>query len=599
MGVPGFVSWLREYCKDIMILNSLMKKPKILYIDGNCLIHPKCFEVLEFCKDIKNIDKLENIMFERICAYISFLVDYVNPEECYFAVDGVAPVAKINQQRKRRYRSIDDANMKDELKSKYNINLDTKWSNIVITPGTDFMEKLHQHLVKYFENKAKLYKGKVKYVYSSYRTPGEGEHKILKDIRRRTYSDDDIIRSKDDDIYVIYGLDADLFFLAMASQKKNIYLLREEFHLVQGKPVKHEIIDPIDDVAEDMRYVSIDLTKKCYDDRIMNIIYQKSIEDGHEIFNLDGLDKEDYWNDFVFICYFLGNDFLPHFPSIDVHKSGLDIVIDCYTDIIIRLHTKLITVERNKSNTNIIINNIFLLDVLKELGEKEEQYFMEILPERNYYRQKKRCYASDEYSKKIWEIENMRFDINDPIKLGIGCKDEWKFRYYEYYFGVSEHYQEHVDLMAYCYIEGLSWVTKYYYDDCPSWIWQYPFTHAPFISDIYNYMKKSKLDINNINFVKSRPLTPYIQLISVLPPSCVNIMPQKYAHLVSDANSPIIDMFPTKVELDMIGKDMYWMCVPMLPYLDISRIFNAIKNIKLSKEETVRNKEIDDLHFIM
>src|SRR5688572_17844150 len=114
MGVPGFVSCLRQYCHDRMIL-SLLQNPDILYIDGNCLIHPKCFEVLEHCKQNTNLNDIEDMMFKRICNYIDFLIDYANPKECYFAVDGVAPIAKINQQRKRRYRSIDDASMKDDL----------------------------------------------------------------------------------------------------------------------------------------------------------------------------------------------------------------------------------------------------------------------------------------------------------------------------------------------------------------------------------------------------------------------------------------------------------------------------------------------------
>lgn len=595
MGVPGFVSWLRGYCKDAMILASLPRDARILYIDGNCLIHPKCFDVLGSFKGSADIDILEQLMFKRICNFIDFLIGYVSPQECYFAVDGVAPVAKINQQRKRRYRAVDDANMKDDLKAKHKLNPDIKWSNTVITPGTDFMERLHQHLLKYFNNKSKDNIKGIKYIYSSYHTAGEGEHKILKDIRGRLSSDNMVIKGNGDDIYVIYGLDADLFFLAMASQGRNIYLLREEFHFVQGKVVKHELIDPIDDVAEEMRFVSIDIIKESYVKRIKDIIVQKiNFDEEHQMNNLN--ENDDYWNDFTFICYFLGNDFLPHLPSIDVHKSGLDIVIDCYTDIFIRYQSKLISVDV-LDNSKVTINNIFLIGLLKELGDREEGYFTGILPEYNYYKQKRRCFASDEYSRELWEIENMRFEVSDPIKLGEGNVNEWKFRYYEYYFGISEHYQEHVDLMAYSYLEGLSWVTKYYYNGCPSWSWQYPFTHAPFISDIYQYLKGNKVDINEILFVKSNPLTPYVQLISVLPPSCVSIMPRGYTHLIIDPNSPIIDMYPPKVELDMIGKDMYWMCIPMLPYLDIGRILDAVKNIKLPDDEEIRNREHDDFYF--
>jgi 5'-3' exonuclease len=172
MGVPGFVTWIRQYCKDRMILNSLPKGEscEVLYIDGNCLVHPKCFEVLDYCKNVTSIEKLENLMFKRIVKYISFLVDYVQPKECYFAIDGVAPLAKISQQQKRRYRSIEDAIMKDDIKRQFNVKVDSRWSNVVITPGTEFMERLHLYLLRYFQMKKEG--SKVKYIYSSYHTSG-------------------------------------------------------------------------------------------------------------------------------------------------------------------------------------------------------------------------------------------------------------------------------------------------------------------------------------------------------------------------------------------------------------------------------------------
>ncbi|AYV80815.1 MAG: XRN 5'-3' exonuclease [Harvfovirus sp.] len=586
MGVPGFVAWLRDYFKDIMIYNSLPSDPDVLYIDGNCLIHPKCFEILDNCPDIESHEKLEGLMFRRITKFIDYLVDYVSPKkECYFAVDGVAPLAKINQQRKRRFRAIDDAEMKDQLKQKYNLPLPTKWTNTVITPGTDFMEKLHNYLHKYFKTKAANCKKGITYRYSSYHTSGEGEHKILKDIRTLLRTK----QSKDDDTYVIYGLDADLFFLSMASMKKNIYLLREEFHFVQGKAVKRELFDPIDDVAEEMRYVSIDITKECYDKRISEIIMQK--REPTYRFTESDLSTE-YWDDFVFICYFLGNDFLPHLPSIDIHKEGLDIVIDCYTDIMITLNQKLIIPgEKTK------INTIFLLELLRKLSDMEELYFSEMLPEFNHKRGKRRCFAQDEYSRELWSIENMKFHVDDNIQLGTGSKEDWQFRYYSHYFGVSEYYQEHVDSMAKLYAEGLMWVLKYYFEECPSYTWLYPFTHAPFISDIYKYLNESKLDVNDIMFSMQKPLTPCVQLLSVLPPACSNLLPKKYTHLVTSAKSPILDLYPTKVPLDMINKDMYYMCVPMLPYLDVNRILHAVKDIKLTEQDTLRNKETEDYIF--
>jgi 5'-3' exonuclease len=607
MGVPGFVAWLRSYFKDEMIMTKIMSSlldsnssdlVEILYIDGNCLIHPKCFEVIANCKTQLEADKLEKIMFKRICKYISYLVGYVQPKICYFAVDGVGPAAKINQQRYRRYKAIEDNDIKQKIKDKYKIKTINEWNNTVITPGTQFMRRLHDYLLDYFTQQNQ--QNKTKYIYSSYLTPGEGEHKILNHLRN--------LPNDNNNNYVIYGLDADLFFLSLSCDKKNIYLLREEHHFINGKMEKVELFDLVDDVSEDLRYVSIDIVKKCYNIRLCDIV-KKRIDFDDVVTDKKCLNKllsrTNYYTDFVFICYLLGNDFLPHLPTIDIKKGGLDIIIDCYIDTYININLnsnsdqliQLVT----KHDGNIAINNIFLTELLRSMSELEEQFYREIIPKYEYKmarRNKMGCLSSDPYAVELWELENMihinkEDKSNDPIKLGYGDKDVWKFRYYEYYFNISQHYDEFVDMTSKMYLEGLVWVTKYYYVNCPSWQWKYPFAHAPFISDIYNFIVKNNFDINTIIFNIGKPLTPQLQLLAVLPNKCNDLVEKEYRYLMTNTNSPIIDMYPKSVKLDTLHKDMYWSCIPMLPYLDIDRILNATKNIKLKNVLT----PINDIHI--
>ena len=77
----------------------------------------------------------------------------------YLCVDGVAPRAKMNQQRSRRFRSVQEAKEKDEDKEKLIQMLKSQngeewweerrqemskktWDSNAITPGTPFMFKL-------------------------------------------------------------------------------------------------------------------------------------------------------------------------------------------------------------------------------------------------------------------------------------------------------------------------------------------------------------------------------------------------------------------------------------------------------------------------
>lgn len=574
MGVPGFVAWLREYFKDRMILHSLPQMVDILYIDGNCMMHPKCFEVIaniaQFYDNITH-DKMEEIMFQRIAKYITYLVDYVQPQKCYFAVDGVGPMAKINQQRFRRYKSIVDNDFKKKLKEKYNRNkglaVANEWSNTVITPGTDFMVRLHNFLNKFFKNINKNNTNSTEYIYSSYLEPGEGEHKIMEHLRKEP----------DDTVSVVYGLDADLFFLTLASKKNNIYLLREEVHFVNGKVDKHELFDIIDDIAEDMRFVSIDILRDCYETRIKDIIIEKYNERYDQKYDNQYKMKNHFCDDLIFLCNLLGNDFIPHLPTIDIKKHGLDMIMDAYIDTYLNLHCELIKIDKN----NKIINMIFFKEVIRILSEYEQRYYYEVLPKHKNKIARRQCPSQDPYEIELWNYENLRDqEIIDPIKCGNGPKDVWKFRYYEYYYGISASYNEFVATLAKEYLDGLKWITEYYYSGNPSWKWKYPFIHAPFLSDIYNFIDKTNYDINNVTFQLGEPLKPEIQLLAVLPKACSELIPLKYRKLMVDNESPISDLYPSYVKIDRLYHDANWNCLPLLPFLDIDRILNVTKDIK-------------------
>ena len=100
-------------------------------------------------------------------------------------MDGVAPRAKMNQQRARRFRTAKDAqDMKDrlELQGKQVPNL---FDSNAISPGTEFMMELCKQLhffIKYKCSTDPLYQ-KLEVILTDGTVPGEGEHKMLDYIR--------------------------------------------------------------------------------------------------------------------------------------------------------------------------------------------------------------------------------------------------------------------------------------------------------------------------------------------------------------------------------------------------------------------------------
>jgi len=261
----------------------------------------------------------------------------------------------------------------------------------------------------------------------------------------------------------------------------------------------------------------------------------------------------------------------------------------------------LVYYEENK----IKINYIVLTEILRICAAKESYYFAKILPEHIESAHKKKCPSDDSYTKEVWELDNIRnVKVEDVIMLGVGKPEEWKLRYYTHYFSNLEKCKDirdvvckdHIKNLCHNYFEGLEWVTKYYFEGCPSWMWQYKWTHSPFISDLYYYLKNNPV---NITFKKDKPLEPCVQLLSVLPPACHKELPKKYQPLVTSMDSPIKDMFPeTKdIVIDMIHMDQLWQCIPMIPYLDVNRIKEECSKYKLSKNDMILNKIFDEIKY--
>lgn len=582
MGVPGFFGWLiRKYKNNNIVIPQLNDDQRVhsLFIDANCLFHPQCFKVLGHTPNWKTVSTLENKMIKRILNYIDYLIEVTSPTDMVMiSVDGVAPTAKMSQQRKRRFRSLTDARDRSELRKKHGLDVEKPWSNIVITPGTIFMEKLHKELNKYIKKR----KG-VKILYSSYHSCGEGEHKILKYIKDSIISEQSM-----DNIYVVYGLDADLIFLSIASQRKNMYLLRE-YDQFQKTDNKVEILDIVEEVEEELRFVSIDEMKLLFFSHFkrisQNILGNIKGSKPNLTILFDQSKMNNMLNDFVVICFFLGNDFLPHIPSVDIQVNGLDMVIEAY------LNTYLITTQNLVVlKPNVHLNTNVLKMFLGYIAKREDYYFKNILPKYKSRMANRECRSSNPYDKEVWDIENIRnIKVTDHIRLGEDDPELWRHRYYSHHFNIKFDQASLINKVAYHFLRGVMWVLKYYFEECPSWNWTFPYMHAPFISDIHNILKNNKIDINSIIFEDTGPLDPCEQLLAVLPPECNHLLPISYQHLVKSIDSPIIDLYPTSVILDMQSQDKYWKCSPIIPNVDTIRIKNAAKGLTLTPVESIRN----------
>ena len=568
MGVPGFFLWLIQNYKQekFVFKKSSLKKEDDLYkqvnnidyflIDTNCMLHPECFKVLAENEKINDIDKLQRKMYKACIEYLEKIIEIADPKKgVYIAIDGVAPIAKIKQQRSRRFKSVYDRQLYSNIRKKHGKEEPFFWNNSAITPGTKFMRELDQLIRDWAVKFAK--KRKLEILYSSCNTPSEGEHKLLQYIyknKEKNYS------------YLMYGLDADLIFLTLATGLNNIYLLREA--------------NQMNKKDKGFNYVSIEIMKNAIFGSCESILKEKE-------FDIE-INKDNVINDFIFICYLMGNDFLPHLPSLDIYEGAIDLLLDTYIEVFTEHNEYLINRDNKPS-----INNKMFNDLIMELSLSETQILAE-----NYGKKKKifRCRSDDPYEKELHKIENLQFNIKDTIQLGNGSYEEYRERYYKHHFNVDkEDIEDFAKQMVYHYMRGLKWITLYYFDTCPSWEWYYPYDYPPFLTDIYKY----QVSFDDINFEIGNHLCPFEQLMCVLPKQSAYLLPKSLQKIMLNINSSVSHLYPTTFEIDLVNKKKFWMGHPKLPPLEIENIkvmFNKYKH-KLSYIENDMNS-VKNIHKV-
>jgi 5'-3' exonuclease/20S proteasome alpha/beta subunit len=422
MGVPKFFRWLSErYPKVIQRhgcppnaettqehfgtdpptnmpkpdpLSTCGLAPEIdrLYIDMNGIIHGCSHNNSEAEENgeegVANIS--EDEIFRNICYYLDRVVkDIAKPKQLvYMAIDGVAPRAKLNQQRSRRYRSgkegeiertVYDAHLEamererernrqrkmeetgdfdDEINlhsqnrdeqredeetlltevepgrftgkfethesdSTFGLGDESADSNIfhsnVITPGTSFFSECTKHIEHFIQFKLSTDPAwkDLDIIFSGPNVPGEGEHKIMEFMRQQKSRPDYDPNLR----HCIMGQDGDLIMLGLVTHEPNLFLLREQV---------------IFDRRRNDRLAAHGLDAYIHNPNFeflhMNILrdYFAFEFETSNVWPESPYDLERTIDDFVFMTFFVGNDFLPHMPALDIADEAFDLLFYTY-----------------------------------------------------------------------------------------------------------------------------------------------------------------------------------------------------------------------------------------------------------------------------
>ncbi|XP_071874436.1 5'-3' exoribonuclease pacman isoform X1 [Bombus fervidus] len=595
MGIPKFFRYISERypCLTEKLKDYQIPEFDNLYLDVNGIIHD--------CSHPDDTDITfrisEETIFKNIFRYIEVLFRMIQPQKLFFiAVDGVAPRAKINQQRSRRFKTAKDAKIQEDKAKVKGMTLpkEKRFDSNCITPGTVFMSKLDEQLkyfITYKISTDKLWQ-KCKVIFSGSQVPGEGEHKIMDYIRYMKTQTNYDVNTK----HCLYGLDADLIMLGLCTHEIHFTLLREE--LTFGKKQKKVCLTP-----EETKFCLFHLSLLR---EYINHEFSSLKEKLPFPYNLENI-----IDDWILMGFLIGNDFIPHLPNLHIVHGALSVLYQVYMDVMPTLDGYI-----NETGT-------LRLDRFEKFMERLSRFdtlqFSEYYADLKYFESKigrsltetensndKRS-GSTEETRSPRKMQDKEFDalLRSAADMSTGKYDDDEYgddksdcEMYtmefvqckkDYYINKLKY--ENIDenflrSQAEGYVRAIQWNLNYYYNGCCSWSWYYPHHYAPYISDIKDF-KDLKLE-----FDLGEPFLPFEQLLAVLPSYSKDLLPPAFQTLLTDDQSPIIKYYPTNFETDLNGKEQEWEAVVLIPFINEKDIVDAMapRYPQITPEERARNR---------
>lgn len=384
------------------------------------------------------------------------------------------------QQRSRRFRG--------SLERKVN---DAGFDSCNITTGTKWMDGLSKHIDAHIQNNMNTVWRDLEVIYSDCSVAGEGEHKIFSYVRKY---------GNRAETFCIHGADADLIMLALATHFPRFHILRDdmfnssEYYVISIEKIRGEMADMLRWEGDFDPITAI--------------------------------------NDFILMCFMVGNDFLPHIPGIEIIQGGIDTMIDVY---------KQTCAEYGHLTDECCLAKKSLKVFLGTISQYEKGMFTEKLGSLGYFpdpllQANAKQNGDGTFNVKAYRKQYYKTHFPDIKKKKI-CHD---------------------------YLEGIQWVLSYYTKGVPNWKWSFPYHYAPFTYTLAKYTHSFELP----SYEPTTATLPFIQLLSVLPPKSAGLLPSPLDRLLTDEKSPLKEFCPEKFEVDLSGKKQAWEGIVILPMVE-------------------------------
>jgi 5'-3' exonuclease len=652
MGIPSYFSNIVKQYKHV--IKKLAGLPQIhnLYLDTNGLIYD-AVRVVGSNSGMSD-DEYESKIIQCVCEKLNeYLAMFRPTNQVLIAFDGVAPVAKLNQQRERRYKSWFTGVVEKTITRKNALldplsaasiragsgGSDTKaWNTSAITPGTRFMTKLNVRMNQYCAEKVREIGTAVLYIYSGSDSPGEGEHKIFEYIRENS-------EYHKDTTTLIYGLDADLIMLCLNHLhiSQNIYLYRDT----------PEFIQSLDSTLSSSDQFYLDIPAfACSLEAVMRETTAPVVTNNSTSYTSDSttvaakvaIDATSSSritpeviaaiDDYIVMAFMLGNDFMPHFPSLNLRTNGMTVLLQTYANMFRTSKEYLVTRKGVSGQPTIVWKTMRAFIAL--LAETEHNRFMNEHKMRD--RQGKQRFGGgggdgggkgngggkgglghkQATTETVVAPAAVVVDIRDLTKIACNrvvqlvgdlerChsmndfmvipmqeravekyidpfRENWEFRYYDGLFDINIYANggggkvndkdtgNRVQAICVNYIEGLEWTMRYYSTGCVDWRWTYKYPYAPLLVDLLRYMPHLDTALFP-NTVEKNPVRDLVQLCYVLPMASHGLLPPAVAEKLKRSYS---NYYCDKLDFKWSYCKYFWEAHTELPHIRISELERVV-----------------------
>ena len=413
MGIPSYYRRLLR-TNPGLVKRTQEKAVEWLWMDFNCLIY-HCLRRpdLRPYPGAEGKDEWEADFLKAIVAYTQKVVTEVKPTKgVYIGIDGVVPMAKMKQQRMRRFKSswLTENGLAEGQTAGV-----PKWDTNAITPGTLFMGKLRRTLEEVARRK--------KWIVSSSDEPGEGEHKVMAQIRGLGSATG-----------AVYGLDADLIVLSLLTQ---------------------------DTMAKGGKTVDLWLFREQVENG--SLVRDSTGEEVFQWFSIGGL--RDILKgrvgirDYCFAMSFLGNDFLPASLGLKMREDGHDVLLD------------LLTGKTLLQNDEIDMKG--LMGLLKALERDEERRIGTFVSKKLSQGSR---FVGIEVGQEDWPMSEKE---ELCLMAGPRLRGDWRSVYRKVFLQEAD-----MNDTVRVYYEGLRWIWDYYRGKEVCYNWYYPWSLPPLWSEI-------------------------------------------------------------------------------------------------------------------